>query len=324
MSENIIIQEGGVGKQLTVDKLRTNKVGGGTCNWVPEDEVRLTTKSISEDGTYNASDEGYYGYSQVTVHGIGRVTGKDPQSGEEKTITTDPTTGEIVEEVVPVEIRITTPPAKTEYHTGEAIDMSGAVIKAYGATGQEMQTVPLNQITINPAVVPEQLPDISIEYDASELEDTYQMNPLNFVQTFSIRYPGMKATDPPVIVSATTGYFLTVPTGFYWVSDISGTIIWSGKDPYNRTQHMDEFETDIDGQTVTMARLGVTNPGAETSPTTYPYGAPNHVIADMYRLLYMNYGKKLDVGISVSWPRPGDGAILETSFNINVTGGGAS
>lgn len=28
MSKNITIQEGGVGKQLTVDKLRTNLVGG--------------------------------------------------------------------------------------------------------------------------------------------------------------------------------------------------------------------------------------------------------------------------------------------------------
>lgn len=319
MAKSIIIQEGGIGKQLTVDKLQTNKVGGGTCNWVPEDDARLTTKSISEDGTYTASDEGYYGYSQVTVHGIGRVTGIDPQSGEEKTITTDPTTGEIVEEVVPVEIRITTPPAKTEYHTGEAIDMSGAVIKAYGATGQEMQTVPLNQITINPAVVPEELPDISIEYDASELEGTYQMNPLDFVRTFTERYQGMQDDDPSVIVSATTGYFLTVPTGFFWVSDISGTIIWSGNPTYDRTTHVDAYEVVIDGQTVTMAVYAVTSPGAQTSPTTYPYNPPGSVLRDMYRLLYMDYGQREETEISVSWPRPGDGRILETSFNIAVT-----
>lgn len=319
MAKSIIIQEGGIGKQLTVDKLRTNKVGGGTCNWIPDDEARLTTKSISEDGTYNASDEGYYGYSQVTVHGIGRVTGKDPQSGEEKTITTDPTTGEIVEEVVPVEIQITTPPAKTEYHVGEVIDMSGAVIKAYGATGQEKQTVPLNQITINPAVVPEELPDISIEYDASELEGTYQMNPLDFVRTFTERYQGMQDDDPSVIVSATTGYFLTVPTGFFWVSDISGTIIWSGNPTYDRTTHVDAYEVVIDGQTVTMAAYAVTGPGTQTSPTTYPYAPPGSVLRDMYRLLYMNYGQREETEISVSWPRPGDGRILDTSFNITVT-----
>lgn len=29
MGKNITIQDGGVGKQLTVDKLRTNLVGGG-------------------------------------------------------------------------------------------------------------------------------------------------------------------------------------------------------------------------------------------------------------------------------------------------------
>jgi hypothetical protein len=34
MSKNITIQEGGVAKQLTVDKLKTNLVGGGTQLWV--------------------------------------------------------------------------------------------------------------------------------------------------------------------------------------------------------------------------------------------------------------------------------------------------
>lgn len=35
MSKNINIQEGGIGKQLTVDKLKTNLVDGGTQLWVP-------------------------------------------------------------------------------------------------------------------------------------------------------------------------------------------------------------------------------------------------------------------------------------------------
>ena len=59
MSKNITIQEGGVAKQLTVDKLKTNLVGSGTCLWVPEDDVQLTTKYITENGTYPASDDNY-------------------------------------------------------------------------------------------------------------------------------------------------------------------------------------------------------------------------------------------------------------------------
>lgn len=50
MSKSIVIQEGGIGKQLTVDKLKTDLVGGGTCLWVPEDSTNLGTKHISEGG----------------------------------------------------------------------------------------------------------------------------------------------------------------------------------------------------------------------------------------------------------------------------------
>jgi len=84
MSKNIIIQEGGQGKQLTADKLETNLVGGGTCYWVPEDETQLTTKTITENGTYKAVDDGYFGYSEVTVN----VPAATPNL-DRKTITKD-------------------------------------------------------------------------------------------------------------------------------------------------------------------------------------------------------------------------------------------
>ena len=133
MSKNITIQEGGVGKQLTVDKLRTNLVGGGTCLWVPEDEVPLGRKRISENGTFKAGDDGLYGYSQVTVRGIGVVTGKK-QDGKEYTVTTD-TNGNIVEKSVPTSIVITTNPTKMAYDDGDTIDYTGMVVKAYDANG---------------------------------------------------------------------------------------------------------------------------------------------------------------------------------------------
>lgn len=136
MSKNIVIQEGGVGKQLTADKLKTNLVGGGTCLWVPEDETRLGTKHISENGTYKASDDGYYGYSEVTVSGIGTATGKDPDgSGDDATATVDPETGEIVITKLPYSISVVTPPTVTEYSDGATIDFSGMVVKGYLKSG---------------------------------------------------------------------------------------------------------------------------------------------------------------------------------------------
>ena len=135
MSKNIVIQEGGTGKQLTVDKLKTNPVGGGSCLWVPEDGTTLGTKYISENGTYRAANDGYYGYSEVTVSGVGTVTGKDPETGEDVEVHKDPDTGEIVETVIPASIRVTTPPSKMTYNDGETIDFTGMVVKAYKSSG---------------------------------------------------------------------------------------------------------------------------------------------------------------------------------------------
>lgn len=133
MSKNITIQEGGVAKQLTVAKLKTNLADSGTCLWVPEDEVTLGTKTITADGTYNASDDGYYGYSQVIVSGTGSVTGIDGD-GDEATVTTDGG-GNLVETKQPSSIVVTTPPTKTSYRDGETINYTGMVVKAYLKTG---------------------------------------------------------------------------------------------------------------------------------------------------------------------------------------------
>ena len=134
MSKNIVIQEGGVGKQMTIDKLKTNLVSGGTCLWVPEDEVTLGSKHITKDGTYYASADGKYGYEYVTVSGIGRVTGKDPNTGEEIEVTaeTDPQTGQptIVTKTIPSSIDITTEPTRKVYTEGDLLDFSGLVVKA--------------------------------------------------------------------------------------------------------------------------------------------------------------------------------------------------
>lgn len=133
MSKDIVIQEGGQGKNLTADKLRTALVGGGDCLWVPEDEVQLTTKTITEDGTYIASDEGYYGYSEVTVNGIGTATGTGPD-GERHSYSEDGAGG-IVDNLLPASISVVTPPTITTYPDGATIDFTGMVVKGYLRSG---------------------------------------------------------------------------------------------------------------------------------------------------------------------------------------------
>lgn len=134
MSKNITIQEGGAAKQLTANKLKTNLVGGGTCLWVPEDETLLGTKVITEDGTYKAVDDGYYGYSEVSVSGIGTATGTGPD-GETHSYTEDGEGG-VTDTILPDSITVDTPPTKTSYVDGEIIDYSGMVVKAYLKSGE--------------------------------------------------------------------------------------------------------------------------------------------------------------------------------------------
>ena len=160
MSKNITIQEGGTVKTMTVHKLKTTLVAGGTCLWVPEDEVSLGTKHITENGTYTASEDGKYGYSQVTVNvpggaggspgGVGStVVGKDPTTGEDQAVTVNEN-GELETTRLPESIAITTQPTKTEYIDGETIDTTGIVVHAYYADGTDYGAVEDSELSITP------------------------------------------------------------------------------------------------------------------------------------------------------------------------------
>ena len=187
MSKNIIIQEGGTAKQMTVNKLKTDKVGGGTCLWVPEDEVSLGTKSISQNGTYKASDDGKYGFSQVTVNvsggqgsvnpdGTPNVNPVDPNNPDSKVnpggpgtsvVGTDPVTGndyiigvdddgQLVTTPVPSVIEITENPTKTDYNDGDTVDPSGlvAVLKNNDGTIFTNEDYPDGTIPISELLLP--------------------------------------------------------------------------------------------------------------------------------------------------------------------------
>lgn len=67
MSKDIIIQEAGIGKNLTVDALKLNKPGSGSENWVPADGKDLVELDIGGSGTYRASDYNAYGIAVARV-----------------------------------------------------------------------------------------------------------------------------------------------------------------------------------------------------------------------------------------------------------------
>ena len=168
MSKSVSIKEGNTAKSFSgVKKISIKNIGGNSSSlWVPEDEVKLGTKHISENGTYKASEEvdeqgvskNLYGYSEVTVSGIGVASGTNPETGEDSIIDKDsfPNMND-----VPSSIAFSEPPSKLEYVEGEEISLSGASVHAYmkanGGTepwaGDETHPsglIPLEELTLDP------------------------------------------------------------------------------------------------------------------------------------------------------------------------------
>lgn len=334
MSKNIVIQEGGIGKQLTVDKLKTNLVGGGTCLWVPEDGTQLGTKYISENGTYRASDDGYYGYSEVTVNGIGTVSGKDPDTGDDVVVTKDPDTGEIVKTVVPSEIRVTTLPTKTTYANGETIDYTGIVVHGYSGTGQDLGEIPFSELvfpvtTADSGQVEGQTATSDLTTQPASpikcgggigfvLKATWGVGPITRTEAYSGgTCVVVQGTDEPgnyklIIASSSNGqYSFSSETTL----DETGEVIahnsytgaldrsykYNGKTAY---YHYEEY--------ITGARLTQPSPEHLNSQASVTHGAV------AWTIIYGTISGGEQV-IPVQWSYTGGSAILETSFGISVT-----
>lgn len=338
MSKNISVQEGSIGKQLTVDKLKTNLVGGGSCLWVPEDEINLGTKSVSENGTYVASDDGYYGYSQFTVSGVGTVTGRDPTTGDEKQVSVDPETGDLVETVLPSEIRVITPPTNPYgvYIDGQTITKDGMVVKAYSANEVEIQTVPIGEITINPT---------QAVYDASKDRKRSGTATSDLIGGTIDIYNGQGVITPTGV--STT---FTAIAGLHGVGStvdaavrINGAvrcIVASANTPFDYAYVFYEYNEGVEryndssrtasgvaytynGKTVYYNSISASGAAAYTVDFNASENDSN-----VEKLAWaMIYGD-LEITpagspqtITVSWPRTGDGRVLTDTFEILVAPG---
>ena len=334
MSKNIVIQEGGLGKQLTADKLKTNLVGGGTCLWVPEDETTLGTKVITENGTYKASDDGYYGYEQVIVSGIGSATGTDGD-GDEAVATTGPD-GELKITKLPSSIEVTTLPSKTIYNDGDTIDFNGIVVKAYLKTGGVWSdnNHPNGVIPLSELIFPVTTADIDStdgETASSDLitepfecsssgSATYGPKPpegeedqgANYYRTYGITdgkltlsgvigrngIDGLFASSSPSSFLQTTTYY---PQG----GSSSDTKAPNQQYTYNgRTVYYRSWTSNWSGTRWVLKEI---NPDGKTDKKAE-------------RAWSMIYGYIAPGGqdIPVQWNRPSDNKTLETTFRITV------
>lgn len=127
------IREGGNPVYMSARLLKTNLQGGGTCLWVPEDEVNLDTKYVDHSGTYPASADDCYGYSQITVTNVDVEITQD-EDGDDVAKITDGDT--VIIPKLPSSIVIDVLPNKLIYYEDQLIDYTGMVVKAYTKSGQ--------------------------------------------------------------------------------------------------------------------------------------------------------------------------------------------
>lgn len=331
MSKNIIIQEGGTPKSLTVDKLSTALSIGGHMLWVPEEDVQLGTKYINENGTYNAGEDGYYGYSSVTVSGVGVATGKDPDgSGDDAYAITDPESGELVFGKAAETIAVTTPPTKRAYQDGETIDYSGMVVHGYSASGVDLGAIPNNELLLPITTAGAHDKDIWTDGNGiNAMQITYTPNVyvgggggeiVRYVYSGGLgTYQGNKATYGHSATTMVVSLLVTRYNGQNYAMLVSDYVNWTGLDLYVYTS-----DDDGDGQYYGWSLAGGASAFAEHGKfkpapwsdvlTNIPEStvAPGEVDVSTFSVTQ---------SIPVQWHRKGDYKLLETSFTITVDPG---
>lgn len=314
MSKNISIQEGGVGRAFSADRLKTALSDGGSCYWVPEDDVSLITKHITQNGTYNAADDDVYGYSQVTVSGVGVTSGKYPDSsGDDAYARVDPSTGKITIERLPSRIEVTTPPGNPYdvYQDGQTIDPTGMVVTAYTASGDVWGTVPLAEILMEPTAA-----HYDAATDSGGYTDDQGVEATAFVSATVPYRPGSSFYD------VTEGFMITQPDAHFMLTRYNGYLYGCSTDENNYGFGVSMHFTAADGHSGALATSFNVGQSFDrvlddrdwvfyvAESTVDPTGVPRT------GMRFEPLGSRQT--ITVTWPRPGDGQELTATFSIRV------
>jgi len=293
MSANTSIKEGGKARSFgPVSALMVQGDDGKYLPWVPESERQLGTKSVNKNGVYQAKKDGVYGWRSfsVNVPTDQGVTGTDPTTGQQVAVGVGPT-GELTETVVPVEIRVTTPPFKTSYVSGEIINLAGIVVTAYDINGEALQELSMSDLAVIPIIA------------------DYQ-------------YSGDWCGGLPVLLgNQATGYYWANSTllssGVLYFGDVSinchdGNRVTVSNSKTGQSNTLNYKYTDFDkpGDYGVKAYVSQGSVGLVWS-------APNIMIGGSTGVAATNEVESGQL-ITLYWPRPGDGAVLETGFYIDV------
>lgn len=308
----------------TLDKIQTQGIGGGSVTWVPEAATRCETLRVTANGSYSAETAGVYGWDNVLVSVPGSsVTGKDPDTGEEVEVHPDPETGEIVKTVIPEEIRVTTLPTKTTYANGETIDYTGIVVHGYSSTGRDLGAIPFSELVF----------PVTTAQGGDEWTDGHGLNAMMLACTphYGVDWQGHEYTvyvGDKVLGTDGYGKQATYGTGNtpstrlitrYNNHNYGLLLTGSGKtDMYAYTPQTPgtvAYGWSISGgSTAELNSNRFSNAQWEGYLTDLPVSTVDPTAINPSTLYNIQ-------SIPVQWLRPSDGAVLETSFDITVTGG---
>lgn len=345
MSVSTNISEGGKARPFgPVKALMVQGEDGKYYSWCPESEKALGTLSVDKNGIYRASDKGVYGWSSVYVNvaTTDSVTGKDPDTGEEVVVRPDPETGELVETVVPVEIRVIEPPTNPfgVYVDGQTITKDGMVVKAYGANGDEMQVVPNAEITLNPT---------QAVYDQTKDRDIISGDGVNALGlTGSIQY--RKISPSPFIPAASRLVFdgvfgaSTAPEtpednpeyefpildankgnnlDKVYLTQYNGKLFAAYNPPQQESKGIivmlsESYTKGYGGKYLDNIFKVINDARSDDDEYIYGFAPVSDIDPTGADINDMSHQPGSQITITVLWPRPGDGAILETTFDILV------
>lgn len=328
------IKEGGKPRNFSAAMLKTNLQGGGTCLWVPRMDVGLKNKYISKSGTYTAKADDCYGFDQVTVSGVDVEITQD-EDGDDVERTTDG--GEITETKLPSYIRVTVLPSKLDYTVGETIDYTGLVVHAYTKSGIDMGVVPFNELIL-PA-------EKAGEGWSEQWTDGHGLNAMQIAYTphWAITewikvYPG-RIDEVQHFVAKQLGTYQGRPATYGNGAVGPGTLfVTRYNDPQYGMRNYLASLTGIVGEDMYIYYAGELTDSGQVKRTGWFLGASTSggVPGDgrFHNASWSDYLTDIPVStvdptradpsalysigesIPVQWHRPGDGELLETSFNI--------